>query len=80
MLIDYNNIHQGPLARMEHPVLKPELANEKEGQVNQVVFCEGLVQFKGSWYLYFGQGFRIGCRNCTGNLDTYSKGSVYLDK
>lgn len=56
MLIDYNNIHQGPLARMEHPVLKPELANEKEGQVNQVVFCEGLVQFKGSWYLYFGQG------------------------
>ena len=56
MLVDYNDIRKGPVARLEQPVLKLELANEREGQVNQVVFCEGLVQFKGQWFLYFGQG------------------------
>ena len=50
MLVDYNDIRKGPVARLEQPVLKPELANEREGQVNQVVFCEGLVQFKGQWF------------------------------
>ncbi|KAI5962578.1 uncharacterized protein KGF55_003654 [Candida pseudojiufengensis] len=56
MLIDYDNIKQGPIARLEHPILKPESLNEVEGQVNRVVFCEGIVQFKGNWYLYYGQG------------------------
>ncbi|ORX33886.1 glycosyl hydrolase [Kockovaella imperatae] len=45
----------GPIARLERPVLVPDAENEVEGQVNQVVFTEGLVQFKGKWYLYFGQ-------------------------
>lgn len=35
MLIDYDNIKQGPVARLEHPILKPQLLNEVEGQVNK---------------------------------------------
>ncbi|KAK6204777.1 glycosyl hydrolase [Scheffersomyces amazonensis] len=56
MLIDYDHIRDGPLARLERPILKPEQKNEVEGQVNKVVFCEGIVQFKGQWFLYYGQG------------------------
>jgi predicted GH43/DUF377 family glycosyl hydrolase len=33
-----------------------EAENEHKGQVNEVVFCEGMVQFKGQWLLYYGQG------------------------
>lgn len=46
----------GPVARLERPFLWPDKANEVEGQVNKVVFAEGLVQFKGKWWLYYGQG------------------------
>ncbi|KAK6465689.1 glycosyl hydrolase [Scheffersomyces coipomensis] len=56
MLIDYDHIRDGPLARLEKPILRPEQRNEVEGQVNKVVFCEGIVQFKGQWFLYYGQG------------------------
>ncbi|ODV80124.1 glycoside hydrolase family 130 protein [Suhomyces tanzawaensis NRRL Y-17324] len=56
MLIDYDHIRDGPVARLEKPILKPEQRNEVEGQVNKVVFCEGIVQFKGKWLLYYGQG------------------------
>lgn len=45
----------GPIARIEKPLLVPEGSDEQTGQVNQVVFAEGLVQFKGKWFLYFGQ-------------------------
>jgi predicted GH43/DUF377 family glycosyl hydrolase len=45
----------GPIARLERPTLVPDQANEVEGQVNQVVFTEGIVQFKGKWYLYYGE-------------------------
>lgn len=56
MLIDYDDIKNGPIARLEAPFLKPQAKNEVEGQVNKVVFCEGIVQFKGKWLLYYGQG------------------------
>ncbi|OBA20206.1 Arabinanase/levansucrase/invertase [Metschnikowia bicuspidata var. bicuspidata NRRL YB-4993] len=56
MLIDYDNLQDGPLARMDRPVLVPEEKNEVVGQVNRVVFTEGVVQFKGRWFLYFGAG------------------------
>ncbi|RLV95367.1 hypothetical protein JA1_000904 [Spathaspora sp. JA1] len=56
MLIDYNKIKQGPIARLENPIIVPEANNENQGQVNKVVFCEGLVQFKNQWLLYYGQG------------------------
>jgi predicted GH43/DUF377 family glycosyl hydrolase len=48
-------LRDGPIARLERPILVPEAGNEQEGQVNQVVFAEGLVQYKGKWYLYFGK-------------------------
>lgn len=52
-------LRDGPVARLERPILVPEAGNEQEGQVNQVVFAEGLVQFKGKWYLYFGKSYYL---------------------
>lgn len=49
-------LRDGPVARIENPLLVPTSQNEQQGQVDQVVFAEGLVQFKGKWFLYFGQG------------------------
>jgi predicted GH43/DUF377 family glycosyl hydrolase len=64
MLIDYDDL-SGPLARLETPFLVPDAANEIEGQVNKVVFTEGLVQFHGKWFLYFGQGdSELGVATC----------------
>lgn len=56
MLVDYDHIRDGPVARLERPFLFPELQNERYGQVDKVVFTEGIVQFHGKWFLYFGQG------------------------
>lgn len=55
MLIDYDKIKEGPVAREERPFLVPEFNNEVSGQVDKVVFTEGIVQFKGRWFLYYGQ-------------------------
>jgi predicted GH43/DUF377 family glycosyl hydrolase len=57
MLIDPANAPLGPpLARIETPMLQPTTETEIKGQVDNVVFSEGLVQFKGKWLLYFGAG------------------------
>jgi predicted GH43/DUF377 family glycosyl hydrolase len=41
--------------RAEKPVLKPELPFEKTGQYAAgTTFAEGLVAFKGKWFLYYG--------------------------
>ncbi|EGV66311.1 hypothetical protein PSN45_003075 [Yamadazyma tenuis] len=65
MLVDYDDIAKGPVARLEKPFLVPNAANEIEGQVNRVVFTEGLVQFHGKWFLYFGQGdSELGVATC----------------
>lgn len=56
MLIDYDNLEKGPLARMDQPILVPEAKKEVVGQVNRVVFTGGVVQFKGLWFLYYGEG------------------------
>lgn len=48
-------LRDGPIARLGNPILVPETSNEQQGQVDNVVFSEGLVQFKGKWYLYFGE-------------------------
>lgn len=56
MLIDYDDVRAGPIAQMERPFLVPEARNEVLGQVNRVVFCAGVVQFHGQWFLYYGQG------------------------
>lgn len=65
MLVDYDDITGGPLARLEKPILIPDQDNEKNGQVDKVVFTEGIVQFKGKWFLYFGQGdSELGVATC----------------
>lgn len=46
---------QRPLARLETPFLVPSTPEEERGQVDLVVFAEGLVQFRGKWFLYYGQ-------------------------
>lgn len=40
-------LKDGPIARIEEPFLVPEASDEMQGQVDQVVFAEGLVQFRG---------------------------------
>lgn len=57
MLLDMENAPAGPpLARLERPILTPTTEDEVEGQVDNVVFSEGLVQFKQQWFLYYGAG------------------------
>jgi predicted GH43/DUF377 family glycosyl hydrolase len=40
--------------RMENYFLAPDKPYEIEGQVNQVCFIEGMVPFRGKWFLYYG--------------------------
>jgi predicted GH43/DUF377 family glycosyl hydrolase len=43
------------LARLDHPFFKPDLPWEKTGQYAAgTTFAEGLVVFKGRWFLYYG--------------------------
>lgn len=40
--------------RLEKNFMRPDKPYEITGQINQVCFVEGLVPFKGKWFLYFG--------------------------
>ena len=40
--------------RMDSYFMKPDKPYEITGQVNHVCFVEGLVQYKGKWFLYYG--------------------------
>ncbi len=40
--------------RLEKNFLRPDKPYEITGQINQVCFVEGLVHFRGKWFLYFG--------------------------
>ncbi len=42
------------LSRSDSYFFKPERPYEKTGQVNNVCFLEGLVQFRERWLLYYG--------------------------
>ena len=42
------------LARAEQPFIRPELAWEREGQVGNVIFTEGLIEDKDNLLLYYG--------------------------
>lgn len=42
------------LARTNKNFFQPDKPYELVGQVNNVVFLEGLVPFQGNWYLYYG--------------------------
>jgi predicted GH43/DUF377 family glycosyl hydrolase len=42
------------ISRTDEPVFAPELEWEKTGQVPNVIFVEGAVQQRGSWFFYYG--------------------------
>lgn len=42
------------IARMREPFMQPDRPYEIAGQVNRVVFLEGLAFFKNKWFLYYG--------------------------
>ena len=44
------------IQRSEQSFLRPDAKLEKEGQIPNVVFIEGLVQFRNTWFLYYGMG------------------------
>ena len=42
------------LKRMDTYFMRPEKPYETTGQVNQVVFLEGLARYKNQWFMYYG--------------------------
>lgn len=42
------------IARAEDAFIRPEKDYEITGQVNKVTFIEGMVKFKGNWFIYYG--------------------------
>jgi predicted GH43/DUF377 family glycosyl hydrolase len=42
------------LQRMDNYFIRPDKQYEISGQVNRVCFVEGLVNYKGKWFLYYG--------------------------
>ena len=42
------------IERLENYFISPDKPYELSGQVNHVCFLEGLVRFKGKWFLYYG--------------------------
>ena len=40
--------------RTNEPFIWPNQPYEKVGEVNEVCFVEGLVPYKGKWFLYYG--------------------------
>jgi predicted GH43/DUF377 family glycosyl hydrolase len=50
------------IGRTTEPFLSPAAPDEREGQVPDVCFAQGLVLFNGEWRLYFGMAdSRVGC-------------------
>lgn len=42
------------IGRLEKSFMQPDKPYELAGQINQVCFLEGMVPFKGRWFLYYG--------------------------
>ncbi len=53
ILFDKNNPTK-VIDRMDTYFMKPDKPYEISGQVNHVCFVEGLVNYKGKWFLYYG--------------------------
>jgi predicted GH43/DUF377 family glycosyl hydrolase len=53
ILLNKNNPTE-VISRCEANFLRPDMPYEITGQVNNVCFLEGLVQFKNTWFLYYG--------------------------
>ena len=58
------------IARAERPILTPKTTWEKFGQVRNVVFAEGLMNFKGKWFLYYGAADTYICVAIVDNLES----------
>lgn len=52
-LFDKNNPYK-LLERTDSSFIKPDKKYEKEGEVNEVCFVEGMVYFHNKWFLYYG--------------------------
>lgn len=53
------------IGRCTEPFLTPNQPGEEIGQVNNVVFIEGLVKHQGRWLLYYGMADSlIGVASC----------------
>lgn len=53
------------LQRTKQPFFVPDTGDELEGQVNDVVFLEGLVNYRRTFFLYYGMAdSRIGVATC----------------
>jgi len=53
ILLDKNDPSK-VLERMDHYFISPDRPYEITGQVNRVCFVEGLVNYRGKWFLYYG--------------------------
>lgn len=53
ILLDKNDPSK-VLERMDHYFISPDKPYEITGQVNRVCFVEGLVNYRGKWFLYYG--------------------------
>jgi predicted GH43/DUF377 family glycosyl hydrolase len=53
VLIDKNDPTK-VIKRLDHYFFKPDKPYELTGQVNNVCFLEGLANYKGKWFLYYG--------------------------
>lgn len=53
VLLDKNNPTK-ILKRLDQYFMKPDKPYEISGQVNNVCFLEGMADFKGQWFLYYG--------------------------
>jgi predicted GH43/DUF377 family glycosyl hydrolase len=53
VLFDKNNPAK-MINRLDSTFFKPDKPYEIDGQINHVCFLEGLVHFKGKWFMYYG--------------------------
>ena len=58
------------LAQMNYPWLEPTTHEDQHGLVSNVTFVEGLVDFNGTWFAYYGQS------DSTLGVATYKVGRV----
>ncbi len=59
------------MAQMNYPWLEPSTYEDQHGLVSNVTFVEGLVDFNGTWFAYYGQS------DSTLGVATYKVGEKY---
>ena len=59
------------MAQMNYPWLEPTTYEDQHGLVSNVTFVEGLVNFRDTWFAYYGQS------DSTLGVATYKVGETY---